>query len=103
MTTIPEVFWLDETSWAPGLKSINWKTLPGNPVLKPGKSKVWHYSPIITDLVEAVEEKRRPKVSLHDGRTALEMIQAVNESHVRGGIPVKIPLKNRTHPLKDWS
>ena len=55
------------------------------------------------DLVEAVEEDRRPLVSLHDGRMALEMIQAVNESYVQGGVPVDIPLKRRKHPLKSWS
>jgi hypothetical protein len=103
MTTIPEVFWLDDPSWAPGDSKCNWKMLPGSPILKASKSKVWHYSPIIMDLVEAVEEDRRPLVSLHDGRMALEMIQAVNESYVQGGVPVDIPLKRRKHPLKSWS
>jgi predicted dehydrogenase len=103
MTTVPEVFWLNEPSWAPGVGKCNWKILPGSPVLKAGGSKVWHYAPIVMDLVEAVEQDRRPLVSLHDGRMALEMIQAINESYVQGGVPVDIPLKRRKHPLKSWS
>jgi hypothetical protein len=73
------------------------------PEVTPGQSRAWQYQPIVDDLIKSIEEKRQPKVSLHDGRMATEMIQAVNESHVQGGNPVPIPLQKRDHPLRRWS
>lgn len=103
MTTVPEVFWWPEGSWAPSKSGEGWKLLPGMPEVIPGESRVWQYQPIVEDLIEAVTEGRRPEVSLHDARMATEMIQAVNESHIQGGVPVQIPLRRRDHPLKRWS
>jgi predicted dehydrogenase len=103
MTTVPQVFWWPEGSWAPKKAGDGWKTLPGMPEVTPGQSKAWQYQPIVEDLIAAIEEKRRPRVSLHDGRLGTEMIQAVNESHVQGGSQVRIPLQKRDHPLKRWA
>jgi predicted dehydrogenase len=49
-------------------------------------------------LLAAVEGRGAPLSSGHDGRAALEMIQAVYESHLAGG-RVALPLLRRAHPL----
>ncbi len=103
MTRVPEIFWLNEPSWAPGKKGTGWRPLPQAPVPRPGPSRVWHYTPIVADLIGAVEDNRRPRVSLEDGRASVEMTQAVFESHVQGGRPVPFPLERRDHPLKRWT
>jgi predicted dehydrogenase len=51
------------------------------------------------DLLAAVEEKREPLCGVSAGRTTVEMILAVFESHRRGGERVTLPLKSRTNPL----
>lgn len=102
MTTVPEVYLLRDPTWAPGGKSVAWEPLPGTPTVDLKNSKVGHYSPIVDDLIAAIDEDRRPRVSLRDGRIATEMIQAVFESHVQGR-PVQVPLKQRDHPLKRWT
>lgn len=53
---------------------------------------------IANDLIDAIEKDRAPLDSLHDGRSALEMILAVYESHRLERV-VELPLKNRKHPL----
>jgi predicted dehydrogenase len=53
---------------------------------------------IVNDLIEAIEKDRAPLDSIHDGRSALEMILAVYESHRLERL-VELPLKNRKHPL----
>jgi predicted dehydrogenase len=58
----------------------------------------WGNALISRDLVECVEQDRRPLGSIEDGRAALEMILAVYESH-RTSRPVELPLADRTHPL----
>ncbi len=103
MSQVPAVFWLPEASWAPGEKETAWRPLPGAPQPEPGASKVWHYAPIVTDLIGAIEMDRPPRFSLADGRATVEMTQAVFESHVQGGRPVSIPLSRREHPLERWS
>ena len=54
---------------------------------------------IARDLIRCVEENRRPLCSVYDGRTALEMVLAVYESH-RTGAPASLPLVDRRHPLE---
>lgn len=51
------------------------------------------------DLLAAIEEKREPICGADAGRTTVEMIMAVFESHRRGGERVTLPLKTRTNPL----
>jgi predicted dehydrogenase len=50
------------------------------------------------DLIAAIEENRQPISSIHEARTATEMIVAVFESQRVGG-PVTFPLANRENPL----
>jgi len=99
---IARAAWLPDPSWATGKDRPAWRPLPGAPIVEPGPSEVWYYAPIVTDLIEAIEMDREPRTSLADGRAALEMTQAVFESHIQGGQPVRFPLSQRDHPLKRW-
>jgi hypothetical protein len=47
----------------------------------------------------AIKENRDPLCSAKDGRTTIEMIMSVFESHRLGGQRVELPLKSREHPL----
>ena len=52
----------------------------------------------VKDLLEAIENDRQPECSVYEGRTTIEMISAVFESHrVRG--PITFPLQTRENPL----
>ena len=96
------VQWFEGSLWAPGRNSKGWKPLPNAPVVKV-KDKHRERNQIITDdLIAAIEEDRRPEISIQDGLTSWEMIQAVFESCTQGGARVALPLVNRSHPLKRW-
>ena len=101
MSEIPRVHYLPDPSWAPGNTEAVWQPIPGAPEPQRVDSTVWHYKPIVDDLIRAIEEDRSPKVSIEDGRAATEMIQSVWESHVQGR-PVQFPLERREHPLVAW-
>ena len=51
------------------------------------------------DLIAAIRENRAPLCSASDGRTIVEMISAVLESHRLGGKRVAFPLNTRQSPL----
>jgi predicted dehydrogenase len=51
------------------------------------------------DLLAAIEQKREPLCGAGVGRTTVEMILAVFESHRRGGGRVTFPLTTRVNPL----
>ncbi len=51
------------------------------------------------DLIEAIEQNRAPLCDAAAGRTTIEMLCAVFESHRRGGARVTLPLQTRDHPL----
>ena len=51
------------------------------------------------DLIEAIEQNRASLCDAVAGRTTIEMICAVFESHRRGGARVTMPLQTRDHPL----
>lgn len=51
------------------------------------------------DLLSAIEQKREPLCGAEAGRTTVEMILAVFESHRREGERVPIPLQTRVNPL----
>ncbi|MBP6785091.1 MAG: Gfo/Idh/MocA family oxidoreductase [Verrucomicrobiales bacterium] len=57
-----------------------------------------HQAPV-RDLIDAIKNDRAPLCSDTDGRTILEMIMSVFESHCQGGANVTIPLESREHPL----
>ena len=97
-SAVPKAVWLENASWNDG----GWKPLPGAPDFAIRDQARERHKLIADDLIAAIEEDRQPAASLKDGRNALEMIQAVNESHAAGR-RVEIPLKERSHPLKRWS
>lgn len=101
MSEIPRVHYLQDASWAPDNSEAEWQPLPGAPEPARVDSPVWHYKPIVDDLIAAIESGRAPRVSLEDGRAATAMIQSVWESHVQGA-PVQFPLERREHPLANW-
>jgi predicted dehydrogenase len=51
------------------------------------------------DLLAAIRENRQPLCSARDGRTTVEMIAAVFESHRQNGQRVTLPLADRGNPL----
>ena len=66
-----------------------------------GDGRVGHYKPIVDDLIESIQQDRKPFTGLDAGRDALEMCQAVFETQVSGG-RVALPLTRREHPLTGW-
>jgi predicted dehydrogenase len=100
--TLPEIWYLEDPSWQPGRSRAQWKKITSAGIDKPETlSDSRHHLGnclIARDLIHAIESNTRPKGSIYDGRAALEMILAVYESH-RLGTPVRLPLKNRRHPL----
>jgi predicted dehydrogenase len=100
--SLPAAYFLDDPTWFPGHSKAPWQEITSAGLGKPeplkdgglGMGNVW----IVKDLIEAIEKDRQPLGSMYDGRSALEMILAVYESHrVKG--TVELPLKNRKHPL----
>ena len=102
MTTMPQIAFIEEPTWAPGGRNSEWQRLPDRPQVERREPlMVMQYAPIIDDLIKAIEEDRAPKVNLEDGRNATEMIQAVFETPLHGG-RVDLPLTDREHPLPRW-
>jgi phytoene dehydrogenase-like protein len=96
------VYLLRDPSWAPGGKNLAWQPLPEAPSSEMKQPERERYAPIINDLIAAIQENRRPAVSLQDGRDSLEMVQAAYDAYLHGG-RIEMPLKERTHPLKRWA
>lgn len=93
----PRVRLWRQPSWDPE-KDVAWEPLPGAPSTGVANPDIDRYAPIVNDLIAAIEENRRPKVSLQDGRDSLEMALAVYVAHFAAG-KVELPLKARKHPL----
>jgi hypothetical protein len=51
------------------------------------------------DLLSAIEQQREPLCGAEAGRTTVEMILSVFESHRRAGERVTLPLQTRVNPL----
>jgi len=104
MTTgaLPEIWFVEDSSWQPGRSKARWKQISSAGVDKPetrsDRSHRFGNRLVALDLIRAIETNMQPKCSMYDGRAALEMILAVYESH-RLNAPVELPLKNRRHPL----
>jgi predicted dehydrogenase len=100
--TLPEVWFVEDPSWQPGRSKAQWKQITSVGIDKPetlsGHNLHIGNRLIARDLIQAIEKNTQPRGSMYDGRAALEMILAVYESH-RLNAPVKLPLKNRKHPL----
>lgn len=52
------------------------------------------HTPFYTDVVQAIRDKRKPSVTAHDGRKAMEVVLAIYQSAALGGQPVNFPLKD---------
>jgi len=104
MTTgaLPEVWFIEDPSWQPGLSKAPWKKITSAGIDRPetltGPNLHMGNCLIARDLIHSIENNTQPKGNMYDGRAALEMILAVYESH-RLNKPVELPLKNRRHPL----
>ncbi len=102
MGSLPETFFVEDPTWAPGRGKAEPQAVTSAGLGKPetlkdaslGQGNIW----IVKDLLEAIEQDRQPRGSMYDGRAALEMILAVYESFRLKG-PAELPLKNRKHPL----
>ncbi|MFH1266096.1 MAG: Gfo/Idh/MocA family oxidoreductase [Planctomycetota bacterium] len=99
---LPPVFFLPDSSWAPGRSGKAWVPVSSAGVGQPEPlSDGGLYAGnvlAVNDLIAAVEEDGQPQSSIYEARTATEMIVAVFESHRQGG-PVAFPLENRQNPL----
>jgi hypothetical protein len=99
---LPPVYFLPDSSWAPGKTGKAWIPVSSAGVGQPEplEDGGLHAGNVLAvkDLIAAVEEDRQPDGSIYEGRAAVEMIVAVFESHRLGG-PVAFPLENRQNPL----
>jgi predicted dehydrogenase len=99
MASVPEIRVLQSPSWTG--KEADWQPLPDAPEVS-FDNRVGYYKPIVDGLIAAIESGNEPLASLKDGRNALEMVQAAFACPKNGG-RVEMPLKEREHPLANWS
>ena len=98
---LPAVNYLPDPMWSPGRSGAKWIPVSS---AGPGKAEPLpnehHMGNVLAcqDLIAAIEEDRLPECSVYEGRTTVEMIAAIFESHRLGG-PAAMPLKNRKNPL----
>lgn len=99
---LPAVNYLADPSWSPGRSGAKWVPVssggPGQPEPLPDGGLNAGNVLACQDLLAAIEEDRLPECNVYEGRTTVEMIAAVFESH-RLGSAVEMPLKNRKNPL----
>lgn len=99
---LPAVNYLPDPTWSPGRSGAKWILVssagPGQPEPLPDGGLNAGNLLACQDLLAAIEEDRQPECSVYEGRTTVEMIAAVFESH-RLGKAVEMPLKNRKNPL----
>jgi predicted dehydrogenase len=99
---LPSVQFLADPAWSPGRSGAAWQPVSSAGIGQPepisdsglGGGNVL----AVKDLFKAIEEDRQPECSVYEGRTTVEMIAAVFESH-RLSRPVNVPLKSRENPL----
>jgi predicted dehydrogenase len=99
---LPSAQFLPDPAWSPGRSNAKWEPISsqglGQPeTLKEGGLEAGNVL-AVKDLIEAIENDRQPECSMYEGRTTVEMISAVFESHRTGG-PVTMPLQTRVNPL----
>ncbi len=99
---LPPAYLLSTSSWSPGQSGTQWTPITSAGVGKPEplENTGLHGGNLLAvkDLLGAIEEDRQPFSSIHEARTATEMIVAVFESQRTGG-PVGFPLETRYNPL----
>jgi predicted dehydrogenase len=99
---LQDVYYLPDSSWAPGRSGKEWIPVSSAGVGKPepleNRGLPGGNVLAVKDLIAAIEEDRQPQASVYEARAATEMIVAVFESQ-RLGAPVPLPLANRRNPL----
>jgi predicted dehydrogenase len=99
---LPAVNYLPDPNWSPGRSDAKWIPVSsagaGQPEPLPDGGLNAGNVLACQDLLAAIEEDRLPECSVYEGRTTVEMIAAVFESHRLGGL-AEMPLKNRKNPL----
>lgn len=97
--------WLVSGSpFMPGKEPRPWKAIssagPGVPEEIPNlRDLVTNHVLVGRDLIESIEAKRAPLCSAEDGRTIVETISGIFESHRQNGQRVPLPLAARDNPL----
>lgn len=100
----PLVQIMQGSPFTPTKETLNWIPVTSGGIAKPEPDPetprfVMSHEAAAVDLIEAIENDRKPLCSEEDGRVVIEMILAVFESHLQGGASVEIPLQNRTNAL----
>jgi len=100
---LPSVSFLADPTWSPGRSKAEWVPVSsaglGEPEpLQDGGPHAGNLA-AVKDLLSAIENDRQPECNALEGRTTVEMISAVFESHRTGG-RVTLPLKQRNNPLE---
>jgi predicted dehydrogenase len=99
---LPEMYFLADSTWAPGRTRKSWVPISSAGVNKPeplaNRALAGGNLLAVRDLMDAVEKDRQPAANIYEARTATEMVVAVFESH-RQRKPVPLPLVNRQNPL----
>ncbi len=100
--SLPAAHFIEDPSWSPGRSGAEWIpiTSAGLGAPEPLADGGLHMGNVLIakDLIASIEDGRRPRGSVYDGRAALEMILATYASH-RADAPVRLPLAERRHPL----
>jgi len=88
-------FLLNDVTWGSSRTSNPWRTITSAGIDQSEPIKAQGYeggNPAAAwDLIEAIEQDRQPKCSMHEARGAIEMVLAVFQSH-KEGAPVRMPM-----------
>lgn len=98
---LPAVHILPDPGWSPGRSGAKWLPVTSAGVDKPETLPTGNAVGnviAVRDLIAAIENNRQPLCNMYEGRTTVEMISAVFESHRRQSA-VAVPLENRKNPL----
>lgn len=100
---LPAVQILRDSTWSPGRTGKRWESVSTAGIGKPESVKDPRHQGgnlmAVRDLIDSIEQDRYPECNVFEGRTTVEMIAAVFESH-RLGKAVNFPLANRKNPLE---
>lgn len=95
-------FLLNDARWGLSQDAGAWKAITSAGIDQPEPIAVSGYEggnpAAARDLIDAIEQDRQPKCSMHQARGAIEMVLAVFESH-RLNAPVTLPLDCKENPL----
>src|SRR5690606_10382810 len=85
---LPSVWLLEDPAWSPGRSKAKWVPVSSTGVgeaepLKDGGLDAGNVV-AVKDLLAAIEQDRQPECNMYEGRTTIEMIAAVFESHRTG-------------------